>query len=112
MVLAGTLLTYSQMGGSWLLFAALFLVPDVSMVGYLKDSRLGAATYNSLHTYIGPAVLAAASWLGGSPTAGYAALIWAAHIGFDRVLGYGLKSPAGFGVTHLSRTEETAETEA
>ncbi len=31
------------------------------------------------------------------------AMIWLAHIGFDRALGYGLKYENGFGVTHMGR---------
>ena len=31
------------------------------------------------------------------------ALIWVAHIAADRALGYGLRSPEGFGVTHMER---------
>ena len=31
------------------------------------------------------------------------AMIWLAHIGIDRALGYGLKYSAGFGFTHLGR---------
>lgn len=111
-VLVGTLVAYSELNGSWLLFAVLFLAPDVSMIGYLKSTELGAATYNSLHTYLGPAVLGAVAWWGGSPVASHMVVIWAAHIGFDRVLGYGLKSPAGFRVTHLSQQDRAADVNA
>lgn len=109
-MLSAALVGYSALEGGWLLFAALFLVPDVSMVGYLKDSRLGAVTYNAAHTYLGPAVLGAAAWWGGIPAAGHVAVVWSAHIGLDRLLGYGLKSPAGFHVTHLAPESRDAET--
>jgi hypothetical protein len=36
------------------------------------------------------------------------AMIWLAHIGFDRALGYGLKYSAGFGFTHLGRIGKDA----
>jgi hypothetical protein len=36
------------------------------------------------------------------------ALIWLAHIGIDRALGYGLKYVAGFGFTHLGRIGKDA----
>lgn len=88
---------------SWWLFAALALVPDLGMLGYLGGPRLGAVTYNAVHTYAAPAVLAAVAvplgWTWGLP----AASVWAAHIGFDRALGYGLKLSAGFQHTHLGR---------
>lgn len=90
---------WSQHG--WGLFALLFLVPDLSMVGYLAGSRIGAVTYNVVHAYVGPAALACAAvlWLG--PLWLAVALIWSAHIGFDRAVGYGLKLPSGFESTHL-----------
>src|SRR5262245_50137327 len=90
---------WSQHG--WGLFALLFLAPDLPMVGYLAGSRTGAVTYNVVHAYVGPAALACAGvlWLG--PLCLAIALIWSAHIGFDRALGYGLKLPAGFQYTHL-----------
>jgi hypothetical protein len=44
------------------------------------------------------------------PIAGSVALIWLAHIGFDRALGYGLKYKAGFGFTHLGRIGPAAKT--
>ena len=90
---------YARGGHSWLLFAALFLVPDVSFAAYLAGPRIGALGYNLLHSYVGPLALAGVSLgAGWSPAL---ALIWAAHIGFDRLLGLGLKYPAGFRDTHL-----------
>lgn len=90
---------YARGGHSWPLFAALFLAPDLSFAAYLAGPRVGAAVYNALHSYIGPLALAVGLLaVGGSPAV---ALIWAAHIGFDRVLGYGLKYPTNFGDTHL-----------
>jgi hypothetical protein len=94
-------LGFQRLGGSWLLFAELFLLPDLSMLGYLAGRRLGAAAYNIAHSYIGPALLGALGAALVSPTAMQVALIWAAHIGFDRLLGYGLKYPTAFGDTHL-----------
>lgn len=92
---------YSRGGYSWGLFALLFLAPDVSLAGYLAGQRVGAAVYNLLHSFAGPLALAAALMLSGGSVA--APLIWAAHVGFDRVLGYGLKYPTGFADTHLGR---------
>ncbi len=93
---------YRDVGGSWLMFGVLFLVPDVSFAGYLAGPRAGAAVYNAAHSYIGPLLLGfalrmtMAGWL---PLA----FIWGAHVGFDRALGYGLKYPAAFRDTHLGR---------
>ncbi|MEQ5872829.1 DUF4260 domain-containing protein [Sagittula sp. NFXS13] len=86
---------------SWWLFAALILAPDMMMIGYLRGPRIGAATYNIAHTYAVP-VGVAASGLALDATLPVAiAAIWIAHIGIDRMFGYGLKHPEGFRHTHL-----------
>ena len=94
---------YWLVGESWWLFALLILTPDASMLGYLLGPRAGAAAYNTFHSYPLPAVLAGFGLLMGVPLAVAAALVWFAHIGADRMLGYGLKYPTGFGDTHLGR---------
>jgi hypothetical protein len=79
----------------------LFLAPDLSFLGYLGGPRAGASAYNVLHTLAGPLLLAAAGMLLPAFVLVPLSVIWAAHIGFDRLLGYGLKYAAGFGFTHL-----------
>ena len=101
--LALSVLLYARNDGSWLLFAFLLLAPDLSALGYLAGTRAGATTYNIAHTYAMPAVLGAASLLGDSDLTVSLALIWTAHIGMDRTIGYGLKYPTDFKDTHLSR---------
>jgi hypothetical protein len=93
---------YAWLGQSWLVFALLILVPDLSMLGFLRSPKLGALTYNLVHTYAAPALLVLAGPLIGPLAYGLAA-IWAVHIGFDRMLGFGLKLGTGFGDTHLGR---------
>ena len=100
-VLALAVYLYARGGHSWVDFASLFLLPDVSFAGYLAGPRLGAAIYNAAHSYVGPLFLA-----GALPNTGATlmwALIWTAHVGFDRALGYGLKYPTAFADTHLGR---------
>lgn len=92
--------TYSWLGQSWLVFALLALAPDLTMTGYLRSPRLGALSYNLGHSYVGPALLALSGLVFGPLAFGLAA-IWVAHIGFDRMLGYGLKFDTGFQHTHL-----------
>lgn len=94
---------YASSEGSWLLFVLLVLAPDLSILGYLAGARVGAAAYNLVHTYVGPAVLGMVGLLGNAPLAVHLSLIWAAHIGADRVLGYGLKYPTAFRDTHLQK---------
>lgn len=100
-VFIAALLAYFRLDGGWLAFLALFLVPDLTMAGYALGHRIGAATYNAGHSLIGPLLLMAAGFALASQMAVLGGLIWLAHIGFDRMLGYGLKSPEGFGITHL-----------
>lgn len=100
-VLGLAVLLYGRGGHSWLLFAALFLVPDLSFAAYLAGPRMGALGYNVAHSYVGPVAAGAMALLMGRPPV--LALLWAAHIGFDRALGYGLKYASGFTDTHLGR---------
>lgn len=101
---------YVHAGASLLQFAILFLVPDLSLLGYLLGKEIGAVVYNSAHSTVGPIVLGALSVFGLIPAAALPiALIWAAHVGFDRTLGYGLKYQAGFRHTHLGLIGKAAK---
>jgi hypothetical protein len=102
-ILSLALFLYVRGDGGWLLFVVLLLAPDVGMLGYTAGPRLGAITYNALHTTVGPAALAVIGILTESPQVVSVALVWFAHIGLDRMLGYGLKHTAGFRETHLGR---------
>jgi uncharacterized protein DUF4260 len=94
---------YGGSGAPWWLFAVLLLVPDLSFLGYLAGPRVGAWAYNAVHTTVAPIVLGVAGLAMPTPLAQHLALIWLAHIGIDRALGYGLKYSAGFTVTHFGR---------
>ena len=107
LVLIAAVWGYVLLGASWGLFAILFLVPDLFMAGYLVGARVGAAVYNVGHTYAGPFLFGAAALGSGDGLFGALALIWAAHIGIDRALGYGLKQTSGFRDTHLSPPPES-----
>jgi hypothetical protein len=100
-LLAAATTLYGNIGGSWWLYAALFLAPDLSFAGYFGGPRVGAVIYNTVHTIIGPLALAVYAILVHVPLALDGALIWLAHIGFDHLLGYGLKYDRGFTFTHL-----------
>jgi hypothetical protein len=100
---AGMTLLYALWGGPWWLYFTLFLAPDLSFLAYLGGPRVGAVGYNAAHSYIVPLALLTAGFGFVPPLVLSVAMIWLAHIGFDRALGYGLKYTAGFGFTHLGR---------
>ena len=92
---------YAALGGNWWLYAIVFFMPDLSFVAFAISTRVGATVYNAVHSYIGPAVVGLIGWWLGIDLFWQLALIVAAHIGFDRSLGYGLKYPSAFQHTHL-----------
>lgn len=99
--------------GLWWFPLIVFLVFDLSALGYLKTPVVGALWYNAIHTYSWPAILAVvvsvtrdsspslSRWLA------LIALAWAFHIGVDRMLGYGIKLPDAFTSTHLGKIGKT-----
>jgi hypothetical protein len=97
-------LFYARTGASWWLFAALWLMPDLSMLGYLSAPCRGARIYNAFHTYTLPVTLGLCGLLLHARGIAPFALIWINHIGFDRMMGYGLKYADGFHFTHLGMT--------
>jgi hypothetical protein len=103
---------YAIWGGSWWVYAVLFLVPDLSFAGYLAGPRAGAVIYNAAHSYMAPMALMTAGFGLASPLTLSVAMIWLAHIGIDRALGYGLKYSAGFSFTHLGGIGKDANTTA
>ena len=100
---------YSNFGQSWWLFAALILVPDVSMLGYLAEPRVGAGVYNLAHNWVVAVAWFFAAWYLDTGNLSLSLpLILGAHIGIDRALGYGLKLPTIFQDTHLGRIGKAA----
>jgi hypothetical protein len=107
-IFAIAIVLYARLGESWWLFAILFLAPDLSFLAYLGGARIGAFAYNLVHTLAGPILLALAGLFVPYEPATAVALVWLAHCGIDRALGYGLKYEAGFGFTHLGRVGRAA----
>ena len=102
-VAAAAVVLYFHLDFGWVLFAALILAPDLSFAGYAFGPRVGAVVYDAVHTEIVPIALGTFGVVTDSGAAMKIALIWLAHIGADRALGYGLKYPTAFKDTHLSR---------
>lgn len=104
LVLFTCALAYAAFGSTWWWFFGAFFLPDLSFIAYAGGAALGARVYNVAHSYAGPLLLAMLT-LQGRDDAWIvpAALVWGAHIGFDRMLGYGLKYETAFTDTHLGR---------
>jgi hypothetical protein len=105
---AGMTLLYAVWGGSWWIYVIFFLAPDISFVAYLSGPKFGAMIYNAAHSYMAPMALMITGFGLEAPLVLSISMIWLAHIGFDRTLGYGLKYSAGFGFTHLGRIGKSA----
>ncbi len=89
----------------WVLFACLFLVPDLSLLTYLRrPSAVASVIYNVMHSYVPPSLLGVLAALFHSALLGELGLIWIAHISMDRMFGYGLKYPTSFQFTHIQST--------
>lgn len=102
-LLVATILLYRHLHFSWLLFALIFLAPDLFMLGFLSGPRLGAALYNLGHTLFIPLALFIAAYCTHRSLLVAISIIWISHIAADRLLGYGLKYPTQFKDTHLQR---------
>jgi len=102
-VFLSALYFYHLLGSSWLLFCVLFLAPDLAMLAYIKNTHWGAAIYNVVHNYALAALLAAAGYTLANQVTLDLGLILIAHIGIDRLFGYGLKYPESFKSTHLQK---------
>ena len=100
-LLVATIIIFSIQGQKWWLYPALLLVPDVFMIGYLANTKLGAFLYNLGHSYLAPALMILVSWKADSNLALAVGVIWLGHIGWDRFFGYGLKYDSDFKHTHL-----------
>lgn len=100
-VLAAATTLYFLSGGIWWVFLLLLFVPDLSFIGYAAGNRTGATIYNLCHSYIAPLLMALAGHMLENALLVQIALIYLAHIGLDRMVGYGLKYETGFKHTHL-----------
>jgi hypothetical protein len=102
-LLVAALVLYFESGHEWWLLLVLFLAPDIAGAGYLAGPRVGAAVYDVAHLDALPIALAVVGVLVENDVCLKLALIWLAHIGMDRAVGYGLKYPTHHKDTHLQR---------
>lgn len=96
---------------SWWLWIILFFAPDISMIGYAVNPKVGGALYNLFHHKGTAALLFLTALVLNNPALQAAALILWAHCCFDRSLGYGLKYLNGFANTHLGKIGASPESE-
>lgn len=104
-----SLMAYEFMGFQWGFFVLVFLVPDLALLAYFHSPRVGAIVYNIMHSYVLPLMLFAYGFFVSSSLADNVAIIWIAHIGFDRALGFGLKYSRGFRYTHFGKLGHSKE---
>lgn len=102
-VFISSIAIYGFIEGNWWLFIVLLFAPDLVFIIYMLDKNIGTIAYNIMHTYSLPIALGLTSLLGGWQFGILLALIWFAHIGLDRTIGYGLKYQTAFKDTHLNR---------
>ncbi|MBC6698552.1 DUF4260 domain-containing protein [Hymenobacter sp. BT190] len=97
-------LVFAQLPYAWWWLPALFLLPDLSMLGYLAGPRVGAFCYNLAHHKAVALAVGAAGWWLTQPLLLLAGAVLLFHAAFDRLLGYGLKHGSSFHDTHLGRS--------
>ena len=105
----GALAVYLWFDGPLWLLALLALAPDLSMLGYLAGPVAGSRIYNLFHTYTLSLALGGVGLWTETTLAVLVADVWTAHIGADRLVGYGLKYDDDFKHTHLSTPHGTAD---
>jgi hypothetical protein len=102
-IAVAAIVLFAEVNAPWWIFVALILAPDLSFVAYTAGPRVGAAAYNLTHNLFLPIALGTTGVLVDSDPTTAVALTWLAHIGIDRLLGYGLKYPTAFKDTHMQR---------
>jgi hypothetical protein len=101
-LLAGAAL-YHSLGGDWLWLVPLLLVPDLSIAAYAAGPAIGAFVYNVVHNWaLALALIGLGLWLASTPIE-IAGAVLVAHVGMDRLAGYGLKHASAFKDTHMQR---------
>lgn len=95
------LFVFAHLPYAWWVLPSVFLLPDLSMVGYVAGPRVGAFCYNVVHHKALAVTVGISGWVLGQPLLVLMGTVLLAHSAFDRLLGYGLKYATGFQDTHL-----------
>jgi hypothetical protein len=96
-----SILLFAATNQPWWIYPALLFVPDIFMIGYLRNTKIGAFFYNVGHSYFVPSLVVLVGWEWHHILAVAVGVIWLGHVGMDRLLGYGLKFDDNFKSTHL-----------
>ncbi len=94
---------FSRLGLAWWWFPTLILLPDLSMVGYLINPKVGAWLYNFFHHKLLAILVLICGYYVDKQTITLAGIILFAHAAMDRIFGYGLKYEDAFSNTHLGK---------
>ncbi|MFL5748244.1 MAG: DUF4260 domain-containing protein [Niastella sp.] len=100
-MLALSIYLFSRLSFAWWVYLALILTPDLSMIGYMVNTKVGAWLYNFFHHKAVAIVLYIAGAYLNNEVVQLIGLILFGHSSMDRMLGYGLKYPDSFQNTHL-----------
>ncbi|MEP1095443.1 MAG: DUF4260 domain-containing protein [Cyclobacteriaceae bacterium] len=98
-----SIVLFNQTDYQWWVFLVFILAPDIGMVGYVVNAKMGAFTYNIFHHKgIALAVLCL-GWFLENPMMELGGIILFGHASMDRIFGYGLKFSDSFKHTHLGK---------
>ena len=104
-----SIILFSKLPFSWWLYPALFLLPDLSMIGYLVNDKVGAFAYNLLHHKALAVLIGVAGLYLHNDYLMLAGILLFGHSAMDRMMGYGLKYNKGFKYTHLGEVGRDAK---
>lgn len=98
---------FSLLSYEWWWFLVLLFVPDIGMLGYMLNPKIGAICYNlSHHKGLALGIYLLGVYLSISLCQLLGSILFA-HAAMDRIFGYGLKYDKGFTYTHLGEIGRT-----
>lgn len=96
-----SIVLFAQLDYAWWVYPACILLPDLSMIGYLANTKVGAWLYNFFHHKLTAVMVFVIGFWLDSSTFMFAGIILFGHSAMDRIFGYGLKYRDHFKHTHL-----------
>jgi hypothetical protein len=96
-----TMFLFSLFDFEWWWFPILILTPDISMLGYIFNPKIGAITYNIFHHKGIALLLYLIGIYMNNEIITLTGIILFGHASLDRIFGYGLKYEDSFIHTHL-----------